>query len=147
MDAQFYTSDVTRITGVKRNRLQVWLDKGWIIPSIQKAQGQGTRNIFSLHDLYIIALFRKLVEIGVPRKFVGMCTQELFKYPLLGLFLTSDNYCWFEVYRTGAGEFESELVFKPDMGKRDRLDCYDVVAINIAKFAREIDLRIDRESD
>ena len=95
MNEQFYTSDVTRITGVKRNRLQVWLDQGWIIPSIQKAQGQGTRNIFSLHDLYVIALFKKLVEIGVPRKFVGMCTQAFFEEPLLGLFLTTENYCWF----------------------------------------------------
>jgi DNA-binding transcriptional MerR regulator len=145
MDEQFYTSDVTRITGVKRNRLQVWLDRGWIIPSIKKAQGQGSRNIFGLHDLYVIALFKKLVGIGVPRKFVGMCTQAFFKQPLLGLFLRADNYCWFEVYRTGEGEFESELVFRPELGKRDRLDCYDMVAINIAKFAREIDLKIEQE--
>jgi DNA-binding transcriptional MerR regulator len=143
MDEQFLTSDVTRITGVKRNRLQVWLDKGWITPSIQKAQGQGTRNIFSLHDLYVIALFKKLVEIGVPRKFVGICTQKFQEQPLLGLFLKSDNYCWFDIYRTGEGEFESELIFQPDAGKRDSFDCYDVVGINIAKFAREIDLEIE----
>jgi DNA-binding transcriptional MerR regulator len=146
MDKRFYTSDVTRITGVKRNRLQVWLDKGWMTPSIQKARGQGTRNIFSLHDLYVIALFKKLVEIGVPRKFVGICAQKLQKQPLLGLFLKSDNYCWFDVYRTGEGVFETQLVFSPGRGKRDSLDSYDMVGINIAKFAREIDLKIDREA-
>ena len=78
---------------------------------------------------------------------MGKCTQKLQRQPLLGLFLTSDNYCWFDVYRTGEGVFESELVFSSDRGKRDSLNWYDMVGINIAKFAREIDLRIDREGE
>ena len=65
---------------------------------------------------------------------------------MLGLFLKSDNYCWFDAYRTGEGVFETQLVFSPGRGKRDSLDSYDMVGINIAKFAREIDLKIDREA-
>ncbi len=59
---EFFAADVKRICHVKRNRLQTWLERGFIIPSIQKASGHGTRNIFSISDLYKIALFRHLIE-------------------------------------------------------------------------------------
>jgi len=67
----FQAADVLRICNVKRNRLQSWLEKGWIVPSIQKASGHGTRNIFSKPDLYKIALFRQAVESGISRAAVA----------------------------------------------------------------------------
>lgn len=67
----FYASDVVKITNVKRTRLQQWLEKGWISPSVQQAEGAGTRNIYSLNDLYTIAIFKQVTEMGLPRKLVA----------------------------------------------------------------------------
>jgi len=68
MDEDFFASEVTKITGVKLNRLQPWMERGFIEPSIQKATGHGTRNIFSRDDLYKIQLFKEMVEKGISRK-------------------------------------------------------------------------------
>jgi DNA-binding transcriptional MerR regulator len=67
----FYASDVVKITNVKRTRLQQWLEKGWISPSVQQAEGAGTRNVYSLNDLYTIAIFKQVTEMGLPRKLVA----------------------------------------------------------------------------
>ena len=67
----FRAAEVTRINGIKRTRLQQWLEKGWIVPSIQVANGHGTRNRYSRHDLYTIGLFKKIIESGLPRRTAG----------------------------------------------------------------------------
>jgi hypothetical protein len=59
---QFTTSDITRIFGLKIERQKNWLKEGYIEPSIRKADGHGTKNIFSLEDLYFIALFQHLIQ-------------------------------------------------------------------------------------
>ena len=68
---QFLAADVEKITGVKRQRLEQWLSRGFIAPSIQAASGHGSRNIWSRNDLYTIALFKKITESGLSRKMVS----------------------------------------------------------------------------
>jgi len=68
---EFLAADIEKITGVKRNRLQQWLEREYIAPSIQVASGHGTRNIWSHNDLYTIALFKKITESGLSRKVVS----------------------------------------------------------------------------
>jgi len=60
--------DITLITGASRDNLEGWMEKGFIIPSIRRASGQGTRNIFSIEDLYRIATFKKLISSGWYRQ-------------------------------------------------------------------------------
>lgn len=82
LGVEYQTSDVERICGVKRVRLQTWLSNGWIIPSIKKASGHGTRNIFSENDLYRIVFFKQAVESGISRKAAGQFVpgmKELFR--------------------------------------------------------------------
>lgn len=64
----FTTFEITKILGLKIDRQKDWLTRGFIEPSIQKATGQGSKNIFSLEDLYLIALFQHLVHKGFSRK-------------------------------------------------------------------------------
>ena len=59
---QFQMNEITQITEVTRDRLKQWLKLGWIIPSVKKASGPGSRNIFNLNDLYRIAIFKVLTE-------------------------------------------------------------------------------------
>lgn len=82
---EFLASAVTKITGVKLNRLQPWMERGFITPSIEVAAGHGTRNRFNRADLYKIATLKKLVEGDFHRKvaanivsaaFMGMRTRQ-----------------------------------------------------------------------
>jgi hypothetical protein len=74
----FTTSDITRL-GVKRERLKDWLERGFIEPSIQKADGQGTKNYFSILDLYAIMLFETLTRHGFSRFDTGLRIKWFFK--------------------------------------------------------------------
>ena len=80
----YTSSDVDKI-GVKRERLKAWMEKGYIKPSIQSASGKGSKNIFSLWDLYMIRLFRRLVQLGFSRK------DAEIRIKLCNLFEDSDS--------------------------------------------------------
>jgi hypothetical protein len=66
---EFLASDMERVTGVKRTRWVQWRERGWLSdPSVQVAEGHGTRNIWDRLDVYTICLFRNITESGLPRK-------------------------------------------------------------------------------
>lgn len=84
MEKDFFTTfDVAKIVGIKRTRLQEWLDRGYIKPSIQKARGQGTKALFSKEDLYAIKLFGELLKKGFTRNraasILGLFEEGLFQ--------------------------------------------------------------------
>ncbi|MFC1607137.1 hypothetical protein ACFL47_04120 [Candidatus Latescibacterota bacterium] len=58
----FTTFDIAYILEMPRERLQEWVKKGFIKPSIETAKGQGTKNLFSYWDLIGFALFDKIVD-------------------------------------------------------------------------------------
>jgi len=74
---QFTTFQITKKLKINRNTLQQWLDRGLIHPSIQKASGQGTKNIFSLNDVYQIGLFQKFCHLGFTQKIAGELSQHI----------------------------------------------------------------------
>jgi hypothetical protein len=65
---EFQTKDITAITNVKRNRLQSWIESGFISPSISGGGGSGSKNLWSKDDIYRIEIFKRLVESGFSRK-------------------------------------------------------------------------------
>jgi hypothetical protein len=73
----FTTSNITKL-GIKRERLKDWMERGFIEPSIQKAEGQGTKNLFSIFDLYTIMLFNTLIEYGFSRQDAGFRIKWTF---------------------------------------------------------------------
>ena len=101
---EFLAADIEKITGVKRNRLQQWLERGYITPSIQVASGQGTRNIWSRNDLYTIALFKKIIESGLSRKVVS----DFLSAGTIGGDDVKGIYCL--VYMRGGGKVKAESV-------------------------------------
>jgi hypothetical protein len=64
----FSTNEVASICGIKLNRLNNWLNAGLVSPSIEKAFGHGTKNVFSLADVYNVLLFLKLLNLGFARE-------------------------------------------------------------------------------
>jgi hypothetical protein len=65
---EFTTFDFDKKLGIQRNLLAQWIMLGYIVPSVTRAKGLGTKNLFSRNDAYKIVLFRKLVEAGIQRK-------------------------------------------------------------------------------
>ena len=61
---EFSTSEVSEILELKVTRIHQWLARGYFRPTMSKAKGSGSRNRFSLDDVYRIALFAKLVSRG-----------------------------------------------------------------------------------
>jgi hypothetical protein len=64
----YTTFDIEKKLGIPRNRLQQWLDRAIITPSIEQARGHGTKNRFSRNDLYRLELFQRLVRCGFSRR-------------------------------------------------------------------------------
>jgi hypothetical protein len=56
--------DVVRILGVKQIAIQKWMERGHFEPSIERAAGPGTRNVWSQDDLYMLAAFYELTQNG-----------------------------------------------------------------------------------
>ena len=79
----FYADDVKRITGVERLRLHNWMKAGFITPSGQVAKGHGTKNEYTIEDIYKITLLKKLIENGMHGSsaalFVNTCTETTWK--------------------------------------------------------------------
>jgi DNA-binding transcriptional MerR regulator len=63
----YTTTDITKHLGIKRERLKIWMTNGYIRPS-ETASGPGTKNLFTVTDLYLLKLFTSLVERGFPRE-------------------------------------------------------------------------------
>jgi hypothetical protein len=86
----FSTFDVLRILDLKRGRLTHWIKGGFIPEGIQIAWGRGSKTVFSLYDVYSIALFKQFVDSGLGRnvasqymKFVDWHEVKTTKYKLL----------------------------------------------------------------
>jgi len=67
VEQTFSTFDVLKILDIKRERLREWVNRGFIIPTV-RAKGLGSKAVFSMVDIYKIAVFKKLVESGVQRR-------------------------------------------------------------------------------
>lgn len=83
----FTTFDIIKLLDIPRERLQDWMNRGFIKPSIQTAQGKGTKNIFSRYNVYGIELFKRLLDFGVNREVASKFVKHLigFKFePISG---------------------------------------------------------------
>ena len=76
---EYSTFDIKRKLGIKIDRLKDWMNRGFIEPSIQKASGQGTKNLFNRFDLYMIKLLEYLINRGFSRKESARIVRELVK--------------------------------------------------------------------
>ena len=65
---KFSTFDLSKGWNIPRSSIQQYIDRGLIRPSLGTARGKGTRNKFSLADVYRFRLFQKLHEAGLSQK-------------------------------------------------------------------------------
>lgn len=145
----YLAADVEKITGIKRNRLEQWMKSGFISPSIQVAKGYGTRNVWSLNDLYEIELFKQVTESGLSRDLVS-------KFLDSGRINENDvGDIYFLVYMRKNGEVKSlALAYDKNEDKTINLstmqkeldvigfdDCY---IVNFKKIIGRVDQKIEK---
>lgn len=75
--SEFTTPDIEDY-GIKRARLKEWIALGYVIPSVQKATGRGTKHIFDRDDIYALFLFEELISQGISRDLAGEIVYKFF---------------------------------------------------------------------
>lgn len=65
---EFTTFDISKLFDIPRSTIQLALDREMIKPSIKRAEGRGTKNLFSKTDLFQFRIFHKLYETGLSQK-------------------------------------------------------------------------------
>ena len=78
-EKSYSTLDIVKKLDIPRERLREWIDRGFIVPSIERSSGQGTKNLFSRKDVYLIALFEKFLVSGISRKMAARLIQDYKK--------------------------------------------------------------------
>jgi hypothetical protein len=63
---------IIKVFGLNRSSFKQWLERGLIEPSIEKASGKGTKNLFSRNDLYSIRTFLRLSALGIDQRDAGL---------------------------------------------------------------------------
>lgn len=70
METEYSTFQICEAFDIPHERLRQWLKKGFVRPKVP-AEGQGTRAVFDLQDVYGILIFKTLLEIGFKREVAG----------------------------------------------------------------------------
>jgi hypothetical protein len=65
MPSEIYSlGDLVRLTDATRSRVTLWTQSGLLTPSVKRAQGTGTRQLFDWIDLCTCFLLQNLYECG-----------------------------------------------------------------------------------
>jgi hypothetical protein len=59
---QYTTFDISKKLGINRGRLREWMNDGYTPPSIQVAEGQGTKALFDDIDILAMLTFKTFIE-------------------------------------------------------------------------------------
>jgi len=157
---EFSTLDIVRIFNIPRERLREWLNRGFIRPSVQGAKGQGTKAIFNRDDLYIIAMFRDLIENGLSRLSASACAHQIKRKDLSAISYVVFTYIRYRNRvvinaRTGKSYKEkrdavtatvrfvkNQAELKKVFGSKAPWD--SILIVNLEKLKKEVDTIIGR---
>ena len=160
---KYSTLYVAKVLGIDRERLRAWLLKEYFEPTLPSL-GRGTRIGFSRSDIYGIALFKLLVEIGIKREIVSQLVGKWIGSTEVGMgpddagmFGKSTYFMYGKVMRGGEEEYFSRfhidgsgqgimnMGLYPDKLQMEKLPA-DMVGnwsyiniVNLAQIRQEID--------
>ena len=77
--ARYSTLDIVKALGIPRERLRDWMSRGFIEPTLP-ARGQGTKAGFTLADVYGVALFDRLLQMGLKREMASKVVKAIVLY-------------------------------------------------------------------
>ncbi len=74
---RFSSGEVARLTGIKFRTLDHWATTGLLCPSIEEAEGTGTRRVYSLSDVVAGRAARELRAAGMPTRTVRIAVKAI----------------------------------------------------------------------
>lgn len=126
MMGQITTFKIGEKLRISEGCFREWWMRGFIYPSIQKANGPGTKNIFSVVDVYRIKLFKNLIEFGFSRQKASEIVSNCDNFS--GLMIKSgDNVTLVEDINDLIDAFKNECA----------------VFINLSEIKRQVDSILD----
>jgi DNA-binding transcriptional MerR regulator len=69
----------SRLVGVSLRQLQYWDEQDFIRPSVQLAEGRGTKRLYSFHDLVCLKVVKDLAQHGFTLQKIRRCLGPLKK--------------------------------------------------------------------
>jgi len=87
---EFTTFEVVKIVGIKLERLQDWMKRGFIKPTHQVRISRGLKSYFDRLQLYIIETFHYLVQNGINRQEAAQWTLNIHKHVSSDIAATSE---------------------------------------------------------
>ena len=63
----YHSTQICKALKINRERLKDWIIADFIVPTLP-AKGQGTKAKYSLHNVVMIAFFKKMVDRGFKRE-------------------------------------------------------------------------------
>lgn len=104
----YTTFQIIKALKIPRERLKDWMEKGFVKPSLQQARGKGTKALFSLLDVYSLALFKHLIEAcyfsrDAASQFSALWLEYIYNFPYEQGKVVSD--------RTISDLLSNELIF------------------------------------
>ena len=73
----FDSKTASRIVGVSLRQLQYWDEQDFIRPSIQPAEGRGTKRLYSFNDLVCLKVVKDLAQHGFSLQMIRRCLRPL----------------------------------------------------------------------
>ena len=112
----FSLGEVAQLLKVPNTRIKNWTIGRplRIVPRILAAQGKGSRNLYSLEDVYVFALVNQLYKDGFTSAVIKCVLAEVFLTPKLGpvrsFVLTNEKGIWTpKFFHTGDLRWEKVL--------------------------------------
>lgn len=136
----FTTFDIFRAYNWKRGLIKNWVEQGFIKPLVQVEDKRGKVSYFAGFQLYTIAFFKRLMDIGIPRKEAAAWSRRF------------EN----DMLKTGDAANMQVAILRFDNGKLTRIsfdpgneivfeklddDAPDYLILNFGQLVRDVDQR------
>jgi DNA-binding transcriptional MerR regulator len=136
-DKYYTTFDILKILDIKRERLRKWIDEGFIIPD-QKADGVGTKALFSLDSVYRIKFFLELLWIGLTREKAREIAMEI-TFKNVGTKPEDFKYLTIKTDKTITGMHSTEVEIEKGAPQIDIEKYLSVTVLNLLAIKMEVD--------
>jgi hypothetical protein len=111
MKYELSTFDIINGLGIERGRLREWMNERFIVPSIQKAEGVGTKALFDRIAIVALVLFKHLIDAHKMARKEASIIASLFSRTVHLFAEVAGDGC-LEGYLHGSGQSEYEEGWK-----------------------------------
>ena len=147
MKEDFTTAEVLKVTKIKKERLEVWIEKNFVRLPLAGGRGPGTRRRWSRSDIYGIELFKRLLGLGFSRDSADAFLKSLQRLGgglMWGTSISMTPHSFLELRVIGK-RISWNLLTDPRLEIDSSFD--QIVVINMRKVVDDIDAKINELGD